>query len=163
MREAAIVDRVGKFIAACRMLLVAARCERESVTSDDGGAGRLPKLDGRLTGPLLVALDLDGPSRVSTPREGEETAREPAVGVGREFSSRKQTVAKCRGDGSARAIEATRQIDSAASITEFGIAGVLEQSPLRLLEIMRQPANFGSEGMARATDLPERPPSQEDA
>ena len=110
-----------------------------------------------------MALDLLGAAGVGAGGEGEEAAVNQSaaklprpVAVKSRWLAAATTVPVPRKAGSARST-------LAAGIAEVGIAAVLEEAALGLLQVVRQAAHLGGEGEARAAHLAERAGAHQDA
>ena len=116
----------------------------------------LPELDLNSGCDEPVVLDLHGAASIGAGREREDAAREPAVGVVVETVDDEASGVGDGGDGRGCAELGLVEVDGASGVAEVGVAGVLEETAARLLEIVGEAAHFGGEGGARAAHFAER-------
>ena len=149
--------RVGELGLAGGELLVAAGGDGEGVAGRDRVRHRLPQLErggarrrrGARTSCARPALAPE--VKVTRPRVNQSPAKPPRpVAVNRRRLD--------GGDDGAGAAEGgVVEIDGAAGIAEVGVAAVLEEPALGLLQVVGEAAHLGGEGGAGAAHLAELP------
>src|SRR5690606_6324584 len=155
MREAAEVDRIREFRAACFEALVATRRHRKEVTVGERLGHLLPEREAHLAGFDAMLLHLHRETGVRSRRVGELAARESAARESIEPGDADEARAFDREHAALAAERGIVETDRAARVAEIGVAGGREDAAALLVQPCGEPAHFRREGRALASHLAE--------